>query len=137
MSGSLYLKDLVIADIIDEDELKTGVRREGAYFGMNAFIMRFSVIMVFLSINLVFNSVGWKVFAPDQATPDVLLGLRLLMSVFPCIALVLGILGFSRYPLVGERLEKVKEEEDSLHKEKANVIERAPKPTEIPEEPDG
>ncbi|MFO7835534.1 MAG: MFS transporter [Candidatus Thorarchaeota archaeon] len=137
LSGSLYLKDLVISDIIDEDELKTGVRREGAYFGMNALIMRLSVIMVFLSINLVFNSVGWKVFTPEQATPDVLLGLRLLMSVFPCIALVLGIIGFSRYPLVGERLKKMKEERDGLHEQKAGTVERAPKPTEVPEESEG
>lgn len=136
LSGSLYLKDLVISDIIDEDELKTGVRREGAFFGMNALIMRFSVIMIFLSINMVFNSVGWKVFTPDQATPDVLFGLRLLMSVFPCIALLFGIIGFSRYPLVGERLKKVKQERDGLHKEKAGAVERAPKPTEVPEEPD-
>ena len=53
LSGSLYLKDLIVSDIIDEDEVTTGVRREGAFYGVNAFIMRLAVIFVFLSIFLV------------------------------------------------------------------------------------
>ncbi len=115
LSGSLYLKDLVIADIIDEDEVKTGVRREGAYFGVNALVMRLAVIMVFLSINLVFNSVGWRVFTPETATMETLTGLKLLMGVFPSIALLIGIFAMSRYTLVGERLSKIKDERDSIH----------------------
>ncbi len=115
LSGSLYLKDLVMADIIDEDEVRTGVRREGAYFGVNALVMRLAVILVFLSINLVFNSVGWRVFVPEEATAETLLGLRLLMSIFPAIALAIGIAAFSRYQLVGDRLKAVKTKRDEIH----------------------
>ncbi|TFF95314.1 MFS transporter [Candidatus Thorarchaeota archaeon] len=115
LSGSLYLKDLVMADIIDEDEVKTGVRREGAYFGVNALVMRLAVILVFVSINLVFNSVGWRVFLPEEATAETLLGLRLLMGIFPAIALAVGIAAFSRYQLVGDRLKEVKSKRDDIH----------------------
>lgn len=41
ISGSIYYVDLVISDVIDEDEVKTGVRREGAYYGVNALIIYF------------------------------------------------------------------------------------------------
>ncbi len=115
LSGSLYLKDLVMADIIDEDEVTTGVRREGAYFGVNALVMRLAVILVFVSINLVFNSVGWRVFLPEEATAETLLGLRLLMGIFPAIALAIGIVAFSRYQLVGDRLKAVKARRDEIH----------------------
>ncbi|GAH22290.1 unnamed protein product, partial [marine sediment metagenome] len=42
LSGSLYIIDLIVADIIDEDEVVTGIRREAGYYGVNALIMRFS-----------------------------------------------------------------------------------------------
>jgi len=95
-------RDLIIADVVDEDEIRTGVRREGAFFGVNALIMRFSTIFVFLTINLVLTSMGWMVFEPSYVTPQVLLGLRMLLSVFP--AAVIGIIAISFYPIHGRRL---------------------------------
>ncbi|MHA2289039.1 MAG: MFS transporter, partial [Promethearchaeota archaeon] len=38
--GPLVLTNVMFAQICDEDELKTGVRREAAYFGMNAFVTK-------------------------------------------------------------------------------------------------
>ncbi|MFW9849809.1 MAG: MFS transporter [Candidatus Thorarchaeota archaeon] len=119
LAGSLLFRDLVMADIIDEDEVKTGVRREGAYFGSNALIMRLAVILVFVSIASVFNNVGWTVFNPLPGA-ETILGLRILLGVFPAAALLIGTLAFSRYPLVGERLAEVKAKRDQLHQEKVN-----------------
>ncbi|UCE11072.1 MAG: MFS transporter [Candidatus Thorarchaeota archaeon] len=118
LAGALLLRDLVIADIVDEDEIRTGVRREGSFFGVNALIMRFAVILVFVSINLVLNNVGWTVFEPSVVTESTLLGLRLLVGVFPSAALLIGALAFSRYPLVGGKLKEMKEKRDRLHADK-------------------
>ncbi|TFG08003.1 MAG: MFS transporter [Promethearchaeota archaeon] len=118
LAGALFLRDITWADIIDEDEIKTGVRREAAYYGVNALFMRFSTILIFLAINLVFTSTGWAVYAPEKVTPEILFGLRLLIAVFPIIALCLALFGFYMFPLHGERLEKVKEEQKRLHAEK-------------------
>ncbi|MFX1255027.1 MAG: MFS transporter [Promethearchaeota archaeon] len=126
LSGSLYLKDLIVSDIVDDDEIQTGVRREGAYYGTNALIMRLAVILVFISINLVFNSVGWTVFTPETVTLEVLLGLRLLMAVFPGIALAIGIVAISRYPLHGDRLKEMKEKQAELHKRKKAETQELP-----------
>lgn len=122
LSASMFLRDITWADIIDEDELSTGVRREAAYFGVNALFMRFSTILVFLAINLVFTSTGWAVYAPEKVTPDVIFGLKLLMVIFPVIALGIAIFGFYMYPLDGERLKKVKEALEKLHADKKSKV---------------
>jgi GPH family glycoside/pentoside/hexuronide:cation symporter len=119
LAGSLLYRDLVIADIIDEDEVQTGVRREGAYFGANALVMRLAVIFVFISIASVFNNVGWTVFDPLPGA-ETLFGLRLLLGVFPAIAMLIGVLAISRYPLVGDRLREMKEKRNQIHSEKVS-----------------
>ncbi len=70
-----------------------GVRREGAYFGVNALIMRLATILVFFSIAMVFNNVGWTVFDPVPSAETVL-GLRVLMGVLPAIATLVGIIAY-------------------------------------------
>jgi GPH family glycoside/pentoside/hexuronide:cation symporter len=122
LAGALFLRDITWADIIDEDELNTGVRREAAYYGMNALFMRFSTILIFLAISLVFTSTGWTVYTPEKVTPEVIFGLKLLMIVFPVIALCLAIFGFYMYPLDGERLNEVKEALQKLHAEKKSKL---------------
>lgn len=123
LSGSLYLKDLIVSDIVDEDEVKTGVRREGAYYGVNAFIMRLAVIAVFVSIAVVFSGFGWaNYFLPETVTVNQLenfrFGLRLLFFPFPAATLVIAIIFISRYNLVGEKLKSVKSQLVSLHEQK-------------------
>ncbi|GAH15536.1 unnamed protein product, partial [marine sediment metagenome] len=82
----LYV-DLVLAAVIDEDELTTGIRREGGYYGINALITKLSTILIFLTISIVFTSVGWAVFDPLGTTEQTIFGLRSLMFIFPAIAL--------------------------------------------------
>ena len=122
LSGSLYIIDLIISDIVDEDELNTGVRREAAYYGINGFFLRLSTVFIFLAIGLVFTYSGWGAYEPESVTPDVILGLRILMAVFPAIALLIGIFVIYKYPLDGERLRKVKEDLQKLHNEKRSKI---------------
>ena len=118
LSGSLYIIDLIIADIIDEDEVNTGTRREAAYYGVNIFFQRLATIFVFISISLVFTNVGWRVYEPDLVTQDTLFGLRSLMVILPGIALGIAILAIFTYPLDGQRLKSVKEKLQKIHEQK-------------------
>ncbi|NVM18411.1 MAG: MFS transporter [Candidatus Lokiarchaeota archaeon] len=118
LSGSLYIIDLVVADIVDEDELSTGMRREAGYYGVNALILRFSNILVILAIATVFDTVGWKTFDAGVDPLQVAFGLRVLIFVFPAIALTIGILAIYKYPLHGERLSSVQEKLKELHGQK-------------------
>jgi GPH family glycoside/pentoside/hexuronide:cation symporter len=120
--GTLYIIDIVVADIVDEDEIITGIRREAGYYGVNALFLRFTTILVFLAISLVFTNVGWAVYEPEKVTPQVILGLRILMAVFPIIALLIGFLSMYKYPLDGEKLKNVKQELEIIHNRKKSKL---------------
>ncbi len=122
LAGPTYFVDLIMADIIDEDEVNTKTRSEASYYGVKMFFLRLSTVFVFLTISLIFTNVGWTVYAPEEVTPDVLFGLRALMFIFPAIALAIAFLTIYRYPIHGERLERVKVELQKIHEEKKSKI---------------
>jgi len=124
LSGSMINIDLILGDVVDEDEFDTGVRNEGGYWGVTAFFMRLSTILVFLSISSILTSVGWKVYDPEEVSPQKIMGLRLLISVLPSIFLGIGILGMYFYPLHGNRLIDVRTGLDKLHLEKRTKTEK-------------
>ncbi len=118
LAGSLYIIDLVVADIVDEDELATGMRREAGYYGVNALVLRFSNVLVILAIGTIFSTVGWATFDPTVDPSQVAFGLRALIFIFPAIALAIGILALVKYPLHGERLSNMQEQLKELHEQK-------------------
>jgi len=124
LGGSLYSKDLIVSDIIDEDEVNTGIRRDASYFGIYIFVLRLANIFVFLSIGLVFTNVGWTIFEPDAVTSEIELGLRLLGFLFPAIALLVIILAMYKYPLDGKYLGEIKEKLVEIHQQKKAKFER-------------
>ena len=118
LSGSLYIIDLVVADIIDEDEVATGLRREAGYYGVNALILRFSNVLVIVAIGTVLTTSGWEIIEPALVTDGIRFGLRSLMFIFPVIALIIAILAMTRYPLQGEKLKDIKEKLNEIHEQK-------------------
>ncbi len=121
LAGSLFFLDITIAAVMDEDELETGVRRAGGIYGISTFILRFATIFMFLTISLVFNSTGWTVFDPI-GTVNTQLGLRILIFVFPAIALIIGILGMYKFPITVEKYTEMKKELRKLHEHKLEKI---------------
>ncbi|MFW9900798.1 MAG: MFS transporter [Candidatus Thorarchaeota archaeon] len=121
LSGSLYIIDLIISDIVDEDEVNTGTRREAGFYGVNAFFLRLAIIVVFISIGPVFIIADWEVFTLPVSSA-VEMGLRTLMFVYPAVALIIAILAIYKYPLDGEKLIQVKEKVRKLHEEKKSKI---------------
>ncbi|GAF97670.1 unnamed protein product, partial [marine sediment metagenome] len=63
--GQLYFIYLIIADVIDDDELKTGVRREGSFFGITNFFMRLAMVLSIVTIGMVFTTTGWEDYVPN------------------------------------------------------------------------
>ncbi|MFX1572406.1 MAG: MFS transporter [Promethearchaeota archaeon] len=119
--GMLYFIYLIIADVIDEDELKTGVRREGTFFGVTNFFMRLAMVFSVLSISLVFISTGWETYEPN---PDLntLLGLRLLMVLFPIIAIALSLICLYFYPFTKSKVKEMKSQLVELHQKKLDTV---------------
>ncbi|MFW9867740.1 MAG: MFS transporter [Candidatus Thorarchaeota archaeon] len=119
--GMLYYIYLLIADVIDEDELKTGIRREGAFFGITNFFMRLSMIISILSVGLVFSQTGWEEYAANPGV-NVIIGLRVLFVIFPGIALGISGLCLIYYPFTKSRVSEIKTKLLELHKEKKEKV---------------
>ncbi len=98
LAGIILLSDVLISDVIDYDETKTGVRREGMYFGMNAFICRFAIALEAVSIGFIFNFTKYNPVIFTQ-TKAFLLGLRILAAGLPIVALALAFWIMIYYPL--------------------------------------
>jgi len=121
LSGSFYIIDLVVSDIIDEDEVNTGTRREAGYYGVNAFFLRLAIIIVFLSIGPMFIIADYKEFTLP-ASAEFQMALRILMFVFPSGALLIAIVAIYKYPLHGDKLKQVKQDVAKIHEQKKSKI---------------
>lgn len=108
LAGALYFRDIMISEVIDEDEYATWKRREGVYFGINGFLIRLGAILTYFTIALVFMGTGWTEYTPRPSV-DVVFGLRLLMSVFPIVALASALLFLYAYPLKADRLKEIRQ----------------------------
>jgi GPH family glycoside/pentoside/hexuronide:cation symporter len=120
--GMLYFIYLIIADIIDEDELKTGVRREGTFFGITNFFMRLSMIVSILTVGLVFTGADWSDYTPKPGV-NTILGLKMLVFLFPTIALLITLICLLYYPFPKSKVEEIKNKLLELHKEKRDKVE--------------
>ncbi len=117
LGGLLYFSYLIIADIIDEDELKTGIRREGTFYGIMLFFMRLAGVLTIVTISLVFTSTGWETYDPNPNI-NVIIGLRVLIVIFPAIALGIMAICLYFYPFSKSRVIELKKDLDGLHQKK-------------------
>jgi GPH family glycoside/pentoside/hexuronide:cation symporter len=117
----LYFTYLIIVDPIDDDELKTGVRREGTFFGITNFFMRLAMILSIVTVSLVFTSTGWETYTPTPGA-DVIFGIRALIVIFPAIALGISLICLYFFPYTKEKVEGLKAQLAELHKKKMERI---------------
>jgi GPH family glycoside/pentoside/hexuronide:cation symporter len=126
LAGLLMLTNPLIADMVDEDELNTGARREGLYFGMNGFIIRFAFTIQGLITAAVLTTTGYvastdAVLYPEQPAAAVW-GIRSMIALFPVLALVLGYFLLGGYSLHGDRLDSVQSSVSALHEQKREAL---------------
>lgn len=107
LAGLLVAPDLLISDVIDEDETLTGTRREGLYFGINGFVIRFAFTMQGLCTGAILHVTRYVASSPESLYPTqppaALFGIRALIALLPIAASVVVIAALQRYPLHGER----------------------------------
>ena len=123
-SGVQVVTYLLLAHVIDEDELRTGVRREGSYFGANALVTKpaqslaatMTASILAAAHFVTRESNGGLIFLnqPESA----LFGIRAIVGVIPGVALLLAALILFLFPLRGRRLQEVKEKMLVMHAEK-------------------
>jgi GPH family glycoside/pentoside/hexuronide:cation symporter len=99
VGGLLQLLEVVLAQIIDEDATRTGYRREGAYFGVNGFVVRGSVVLQAVVAAAVLTASGFDASLGDAQPEAVDGGIRVMVAVVPLVFAALAWLCFWLYPI--------------------------------------
>jgi GPH family glycoside/pentoside/hexuronide:cation symporter len=99
VGGLLQLLEVVLAQIIDEDATRTGHRREGAYFGVNGFVVRGSVVLQAVVAAVVLTASGFDASLGDAQPEAVDGGIRVMVAVVPLVFAALAWLSFWLYPI--------------------------------------
>lgn len=116
LAGIIVLMDVMLSDVIDEDELKTGFRREGMYFGINALLIRIGISVQSILMGYILKTSGYDAKLSVENQPQsAIIGLRSIVSIIPFIALIFAIISFKFYPLHGEKLTDIKNKVEKLH----------------------
>ncbi|RKQ88787.1 MFS transporter [Brockia lithotrophica] len=98
LAGVVILFDILLAEVIDDDARRNGVRREGIYYGVNGFVIRLSVTLQAILTGTVLTLGGYVPHAASQV-PSALLAIRSLMGIWPMFFLLVAILLFRVFPL--------------------------------------
>lgn len=106
----------LLPDVVDLDELETGQRREGIFYGFFVFLQKLGISAGLAISNLVLGATGYV--APEYAgaplidnQPEaVLLTLRLFVSIVPIIILILAVIAVATFPITKARALEIREE---------------------------
>ena len=124
-AGGMYLIPLMNGDVVDMDEHRTGLRREGMYAGVNSFITKPAIslantIFLWFLAQYGYNFSGMAGTQSTQAEAGILLGWVLI----PGILLALSFASLFLYPLTGAKWNEIKNHLSKIHIEKEkNMLE--------------
>jgi GPH family glycoside/pentoside/hexuronide:cation symporter len=104
----------LLPDVIELDELETGQRREGIYYGFFVFLQKLGISLGLAASNLVLDVTGYvkpdypgAALAPIQPEA-VLTSLRVFVSFIPAIILLLSFIMVARYPITRQRHAEIR-----------------------------
>lgn len=107
----------ITADICDEDELESGVRREGMYSAVYTNVMKIGVSIGLLFVGFILNASGFDAARGADQTAWTLMFMRICFSVIPAVGLILGMVIIGRIPMSSQRTEEVRDALDARHAE--------------------
>ncbi len=114
VSMALLLPWSMLPDTVDYDELQTGQRREGVFYGLFVFIQKIGLALALGVSNVVLGIGGYvNPIVPGEFLPQpdsVLLTLRILVSFFPLTLLILSIPLVVAYPITRKRFQEMQDE---------------------------
>jgi GPH family glycoside/pentoside/hexuronide:cation symporter len=107
LGGLVLIGDVIITEVIDEDEVKTGHQRAGMYFGMSGFLITLSGLLVSSVFGVMMPAFGYDTLLDVQPS-SVDLGFRLFLTLPTSVGFLLAIALLWLYPLHGKRLGEIK-----------------------------
>ncbi len=128
LSGPQTLTNLLFAQVADEDELRTGVRREGAFFGVNALITKPAQSVAIAMTPFVLEATNFVTREANNGVAflnqpeSALFGIRAVGGLIPGLAMLLGAIILIWYPLKGEKLADIQRKVLELHAKKHAML---------------
>ena len=102
----------IVADVIEADELQTGRRREGVYYGFLVFFRKLASALAVLVVGELLSAAGYvssqQGSAFIQQPESALLAMRFVVGVLPVLMLLLAIIAAWRYPLDRETYNEIR-----------------------------
>ena len=130
LAGPQTLTNILFAQVADEDELRTGVRREGAFFGVNALLTKPAQSVALALSPFILEATNFVTREANQGQiylnqpPAAISGIKVLVGLIPGLAMILGTIILIWFPLRGEHLIRVQEQVLALHARKRAQLER-------------
>ncbi len=120
VSTAHVIPEAIFPDVLEWDELQTGHRHEGLYYGFKTFIRKVTgAIAVFIALQTlgIFHyQIPPKSIPTFQQAPDTLLAIRILTGPLGAIILIAAILMTFLYPITRERHNRIRR---LLHRRRA------------------
>lgn len=108
LSGILMMTDVLISDVIDEDELNTGKRREGMFYSIHGVLVGLGTPLQAIVTTAVLLVSGYTHVGAQPKSA--LLGFRIMITAIPFVAIVMGLVIFAWYPLRKQRVKAIQHE---------------------------
>ncbi|CDF79581.1 sugar (GPH):cation symporter [Formosa agariphila KMM 3901] len=106
--GSLFtLMMSMTADVIDLDELNTGLRREGVFGAIYWWMVKFGFAIAGLLSGLILSMIGFDADASSQSD-NAIFGLRFFFSGLPILGTLIAILVMRKYNLTEEKTNEIR-----------------------------
>eukprot|EP00004_Rigifila_ramosa_P013231 TRINITY_DN2917_c0_g1_i3.p2 TRINITY_DN2917_c0_g1~~TRINITY_DN2917_c0_g1_i3.p2 ORF type:complete len:321 (-),score=66.08 TRINITY_DN2917_c0_g1_i3:12-974(-) len=112
--GNLLSSTLIYSQVVDEDEINTGKRREGLFNGVNTMLTKFCSVPLSLAMAVMLSTTGYIPGSDDQPASAVW-GIRALVTIFPMFSTIFIFYCLHRYPLQGEKLKEHQAQVQLLH----------------------
>lgn len=97
MASHWVMPYAMLPDVIEYDQLETGERREGIFYGVYGLVDKIARTLAIILVGWVLE---WVNYVPNvDQTPEALLGIRLLFGPIPAILIIIAIPMLIFYPI--------------------------------------
>jgi len=128
LSGQQSITYNLLALVIDDDEVRTGKRREGAFYGANALVTKPAQSLAFFLTAFILEQTGFITRAMNfgeiylDQPESALFGIRSIVGLIPGLAMMIGVVILFFFPIKGERLVQMKKKIMEMHAEKKDKL---------------
>jgi GPH family glycoside/pentoside/hexuronide:cation symporter len=95
-------------DVVDDDEIKSGQRREGAFTSWYSWVAKFGMALSLGLANYLLEAVGYRQSLGGAQTPETIWWIRFLFAGIPVVALLVALVLLAFYPLSQARMHVIR-----------------------------